>query len=101
MKKGGWIYITTNATKTVLYTGVTSNLHERILEHKTKKHPNSFTARYNVYYLVYYRWFPSIAEAIKEEKRIKGGSERKKRILINSMNPEWRDLWPSLQGAQQ
>jgi len=43
--------------------------------------------------LVYYKWFDTIIEAIAEEKRIKAGSRKKKEILINSINPEWKDLY--------
>ena len=93
MITGGWVYITTNATKNVLYTGSTMELDKRIVKHKEKFYPGSFTAKYNVCNLVYYRWFPTIKEAEEEEKRIKGGSRNKKEILVNAMNPEWKDLW--------
>ena len=74
IEKAGTVYILTNALKSVLYTGVTSNLVNRIQQHRHKFYPASFTARYNVIYLVYYRNFGSITEAMAEEKRIKGGS---------------------------
>jgi len=93
MKKGGTVYILTNVLKTVLYTGVTSNLTNRIQQHRNKFYPKSFTARYNVTRLVYYRNFDSVKEAIAEEKRIKGGNRKQKSDLINSMNLEWIDLW--------
>ena len=93
MQRGGTVYILTNALKTVLYTGVTADLIKRIQEHKNKVHEKSFTAKYNVIYLVYYKNFSSIQEAISEEKRIKGGSRKQKCDLINSINPEWKDLW--------
>ena len=57
--KPGFIYIITNKYQTVVYTGVTSNLPQRILEHKEKRYPNSFSARYNVNILVYYEQFAS------------------------------------------
>ena len=91
--KGGYVYIITNKNHTVLYTGVTNNLKRRINEHRNKIHPNSFTARYNCTSLVFYCGFPFIAAAIAEEKRIKGGSRRKKIELIQIMNPGWKDLW--------
>jgi len=93
MIKGGTVYIMTNVLKSVLYTGVTSDLIRRVQEHKNKKYPMSFTAKYNVDRLLYYHWYESIEEAIFEEKRIKGGSRKKKCLLINSMNPLWKDLW--------
>ena len=82
----------TNENNTVLYTGVTSDLKDRIKKHKNKKHPGSFTARYNLEKLVYYEQIDTIGDAIKREKQIKGGSRKKKTDLINSMNPEWKDL---------
>ena len=93
MKRGGAIYIMTNKTNTVLYTGVTSELLVRITQHRDKLNPKSFTARYQVWKLVYYEGFHSIEEAILREKQIKGGSREKKEKLINSINPEWKDLY--------
>ena len=91
--KGGYVYIITNKRFTVLYTGVTSNLQVRIQQHREKYFPGSFTARYNCMILVFYRFFDTIVEAIKEEKRIKGGSRAQKIKLVNSINPDWFDLW--------
>jgi len=93
MTRGGIVYIMTNILKTVLYSGVTSDLIMRIQEHKTKAHPESFTAKYNVTILVYYNNFSTIEEAIAEEKRIKAGNRKQKCVFINSINPEWKDLW--------
>jgi putative endonuclease len=93
MEKGGAVYILTNNYNKVLYTGVTSNLKNRISEHKEKLHPNSFTAKYNVRKLVYFRGFNHIEEAIAEEKRIKGGSRAQKINLIESINKNWEDLF--------
>jgi putative endonuclease len=92
MERGGTVYIMTNKHNTVLYTGVTSDIVSRVIEHHEKYYPQSFTAKYNVNKLVYYRTFTSIEEAIMEEKRIKGGSRAKKIALINSINPSWKDL---------
>jgi putative endonuclease len=93
MERGGCVYIMTNAHHTVLYTGVTSDLISRVQQHISKLHPSGFTAKYNVEKLVYYYFFPTIEEAIAEEKRIKGGSRQKKIDLIESLNPTWEDLW--------
>jgi len=97
MKRGGYVYILTNKWKTVLYTGVTSSLTERVLEHKEKIHPTSFTAKYQCEILIYYQGFQHIEEAIAEEKRIKGLSRNKKIEMIEKLNPEWDDLLSSLQ----
>jgi putative endonuclease len=96
MKKGGAVYIMTNLKNTVIYTGVTSDLVKRVYEHKNGLDPNSFTSRYKITKLVYFEPFYSIEEAIAREKQIKGGSRRKKEDLINSINPEWRDLWEDI-----
>jgi putative endonuclease len=88
----GFVYILTNDNNSVLYTGVTSNLKDRLIQHKHKKHSDSFTARYNLGKLVYYEHLHTIGEAIKREKQIKGGNRRKKIDLINSMNRQWNDL---------
>ena len=90
--KPGFTYIITNKYQTVVYTGVTSNLPQRILEHKEKKYPKSFSARYNVNILVFYEQFQLIGDAITREKQIKAGSRDTKNELIRSMNPTWKDL---------
>ena len=90
---GGWVYIMCSLNQSTLYVGVTSNIASRVYEHKNKMHPKSFTSKYNCIKLVYYNWFDTILEAIAEEKRIKGGSRKKKEVLINTMNPEWNDLY--------
>lgn len=82
----------TNSNNSVLYTGVTSDLKERIVQHKTKKYSGSFTARYNINKLIYYEIFETIGEAIKREKQIKSGSRNKKVEIINGLNPKWDDL---------
>ena len=66
----------TNKNNSVLYTGVTSDLMERVAQHKSKKHPDSLSARYNTCKLVYFEVVDTIWEAIKREKQIKGGLER-------------------------
>ena len=91
-----WIYITTNKPVGVLYTGVTSELKQRITSHKTKKFKNSFSARYNLDKLVYFEKFDSIITAREREKQLKAGSRAKKIKLIESMNSEWEDLYDTL-----
>ena len=93
---GGWVYIMCSLNHSTVYVGVTSNIASRVFEHKQKIHLVGFTARYNCIKLVYYRRFELIIEAIAEEKRIKGGSRKKKEDLINSMNPEWMDLYDQI-----
>ena len=86
------IYIMTNPYNKVLYTGVTSNLLQRIAQHKNKE-VIGFTSKYNVVKLVYYEEYATMPEAIAREKQIKGGSRKKKIDLINSIDPEWKDLY--------
>lgn len=94
--KGGYVYILTNKNHTVLYTGVTSNLKERIEQHKNKIFKGSFSFKYNCNVLVYYEGFPDIGQAIAEEKRIKGGNRKSKIMMIETKNPGWLDLFDTL-----
>lgn len=94
--KGGVVYILTNENNTTLYVGVRSNLIARINEHKKKKYPTSFTAKYNLSKLAYYEAFHSIEEAILREKQIKAGSRKRKIDLIEYTNPNWIDLFEQI-----
>ena len=97
MNKQYYIYILFNKPSGTLYTGVTSALIKRIIEHKLKKLPKSFTAKYNVDKLGYYETFQSVNDAIDREKQIKSWSRKKKKIqLIKSTNPNWMDLFEYL-----
>lgn len=71
MARIGFVYIMTNKTRTTLYIGVTNNLPRRIHEHKTQLNPNSFTARYNLEYCIYYEEFSQFKLAIQREKELK------------------------------
>ncbi|MDD5108244.1 MAG: GIY-YIG nuclease family protein [Candidatus Omnitrophica bacterium] len=93
--KYGYIYILTNSTDIVIYTGVTSNLQKRVYEHK-KNLVKGFTSKYSVHKLVYYEVFDSMEDAIIREKQIKGGSRKKKVDLIKNFNPEFKDLYGEL-----
>lgn len=93
MTLGGYIYILTNYTNSVLYIGVTSSLYFRIVEHREKKYLNSFTSKYNCNKLIYCEFFPSIDEAIIREKRLKKWNRQWKIDLIEHTNPEWKDLF--------
>lgn len=95
--KPGFTYIITNKNNTTLYVGVTSNLPKRILEHKEKRYSNSFSSRYNLNKLVYWEAFQQIGDAIAREKQLKAGSRKKKLDLINSQNPEWKDLFDDIE----
>jgi len=75
-----------------LYVGVTSDLFVRIQEHKTKRFPKSFTAKFNCDKLVCYESYSTIEEAIAREKNIKNWKREWKDELITRMNPDWLDL---------
>ncbi|NLU48786.1 MAG: GIY-YIG nuclease family protein [Syntrophomonadaceae bacterium] len=95
MEKTYYVYILTNKTNKVLYTGVTSDLKRRVYEHKHKL-VEGFTKKYNVNRLVYYEVTNDVYAAISREKQIKGGPRQRKVDLINSVNKEWRDLYYDL-----
>lgn len=97
MHKGGSVYIMTNQQRTVLYVGVTSDLRNRVLEHRTHFYKGSFTDQYNCTLCVYYCHYSTIIEAIAFEKQIKKWRREKKDQLISSMNPYWEDLWKEIE----
>jgi putative endonuclease len=78
-----------------LYTEVTNNLVRRVYEHKNKL-IEGFTKKYNITRLVYFKVFNNIEDAIRREKQIKGWVRKKKIALIESINPEWKDLYEEL-----
>jgi putative endonuclease len=96
MQQAACVYIITNQHHTTLYVGYTSNLRRRAMQHKGKYFPRSFTARYNINKLVYFEAFPTTIEAIEREKQLKAGSRKRKIDLINSKNPEWKDLFEEI-----
>lgn len=87
-----YVYIMTNQSNKVLYTGVSSNLEKRVQEHKNNKYPHSFTSRYRCYKLVHYEITNDVKIALSREKQIKAGSRKKKIELVTEHNPEWKDL---------
>lgn len=94
-EKQYFIYIITNFENGTLYTGVTNDLVRRVFEHKNKL-AEGFTKKYDLTKLVYYEVFDSIEYAILREKQIKGGSRKKKLMLINNFNKEWKDLYEQI-----
>ena len=92
MNKQGYIYILFNKRNGTLYTGVTSDLIRRVYEHKNKL-VEGFTKKYEVDKLGYYEIFDNIVQAIEREKQIKAGSRKNKLKLIESINPDWEDLY--------
>jgi putative endonuclease len=90
------IYILSNATHTVLYTGVTRSLLRRVDEHRRHVYPKSFTAKYDVTKLVYFESFTDIRDAIGREKQLKSWSRKRKNELVSARNPDWIDLFPAI-----
>ena len=86
-----YVYILFNKKNGTLYTGITSDLKKRLYQHKNKIY-EGFTSKYDVTKLGYYEVYNDIKAAIEREKQIKGGSRKKKLLLIERLNPEWKDL---------
>ena len=86
-----YVYILTNKTNQVLYIGVTNDLKRRIREHQNEEIAG-FTQKYHVHKLVFFEAFSDINEAIACEKQLKRWRRAKKNALIESKNPDWKDL---------
>jgi putative endonuclease len=86
-----YVYLLTNWNNKVIYVGMTNDLQRRIYEHKNKS-VRGFTSRYNVNKLVYFEHMTDVLQAIAREKEIKKWRREKKNRLVESMNPEWKDL---------
>jgi len=84
-----------NRYDTVIYIGVTGDLVKRIWQHKQKE-MDGFTKRYNVDKLVYYEEYAKIYDAIAREKQLKGWTRKKKENLIDTLNPQRRDLYKEI-----
>ncbi|WP_039989273.1 GIY-YIG nuclease family protein [Paraglaciecola arctica] len=91
------IYILTNDNNSSLYIGVTSNLVQRIYQHKNKQ-MKGFSFKYNLNKLVYFEQFEDMDSAILREKMLKKWNREWKNRLINELNPSWKDLYFDLVG---
>ncbi|MEP6571271.1 MAG: GIY-YIG nuclease family protein [Gemmatimonadota bacterium] len=85
-----YVYIITNSSR-MLYTGVTRDLSRRVYEHKNKLVDGN-TKKYNLHLLAWFEETLNVRAAIAREKQIKGWARSKKTVLIEAMNPEWKDL---------
>ncbi len=97
--KGGYVYIVSNKTRSVVYIGVTSNLYARVYEHKNQM-GSSFTIKYHCKDLLYYEFYPSIEEAITREKQLKKWKRAWKDDLIQKFNPSLTDLFHEVSEMQ-
>jgi len=89
--KEGYVYIMSNKSRTTIYIGVTSNLEQRVLEHKTG-FGSKFTKKYNLHYLIYFESTGGIEDAILREKQLKKWHKDWKWNLIKQENTELIDL---------
>ena len=93
--KKPFVYILTNKPRGTLYVGVTSDLVKRIWQHKNNVF-EGFSRKYHLHTLVWFEQHASMEAAILREKQIKGGSRQKKMALIDTLNPQWLDLYEKL-----
>ena len=91
MDNPSYVYLMGSASRRALYTGVTAHLRKRVLEHKQNL-VEGFTSKYRCHRLLYYERFTLVLDAIAREKQIKSWRREKKNRLIESMNPQWKDL---------
>ena len=89
--KNYYVYILTNERNSVLYVGVTNDLKRRIFEHKSKL-VDGFTKKYNVEKLIYFETTTEILSALEREKQIKSWSRARKIKLVDTKNPEWKEI---------
>jgi putative endonuclease len=95
MKQHPAVYILASKYKGTLYIGVTSDLVQRVWQHKSDQ-VEGFTKKYRVHTLVYYELHGNIIEAITREKQLKKWNRAWKMELIEKQNPHWRDLWEDI-----
>ena len=93
--KGGWVYIMTNGPHGTLYTGVTARIAERISAHRDGR-GSEFCRKHGLTRLVHLEWYDTIEEAIVREKRIKAWKRQWKLRLIRDANPDWNDLFETI-----
>jgi putative endonuclease len=96
-RMGGYVYILASRKHGTLYTGVMSNLEQRVHQHREGS-SGGFTSKHGVGRLVWYRDYSDIRDAIDDEKRIKKWRRKWKLELIEGMNPDWHDLYELLGG---
>ena len=95
MEKYGYVYIMASGFNGTLYIGVTSNLVQRVYQHKQRIF-EGFTAKYDVKTLVYFECCDDITSAIEREKKLKKYKRQYKINLIEQLNPKWNDLYETI-----
>ena len=91
-----YVYILANKLNTTIYVGVTRDLVRRVYEHRHKLDKGSFTAKYDIYKLVYYEATTDVRVAIEREKQLKSWNRARKNKLVESMNPNWQDMYEAI-----
>ena len=89
--KDYYVYILTNEYNNVMYIGVTNDLRRRVYEHKSGE-IEGLTKQYNVHKLVYFESGHDVKAAIAREKQLKGWKRERKNALVESVNPEWKEI---------
>ena len=98
--KGPYVYLLASQRNGTLYIGVTSNLIQRIWQHREGL-AEGFTQKYGVKTLVWYEQHATMESAIAREKALKKWNRAWKLKLIEETNPQWRDLWPEINGETE
>ena len=91
-----FVYIMASSKNGSIYTGMTSDITGRVWEHKNKVHPNSHTVKYYITRLVYFEQYEDAETAIDREKLIKSKSRAYRIKLIEKDNPDWSELYHTL-----
>ena len=89
------VYMMASKRNGAIYTGVTSNLIQRAWQHREGLLAG-FTKRYGCKLLVWFEMHDNMEAAISREKQLKGGSRKKKIVLIEAANPQWKDLYDDI-----
>ena len=87
-----YVYLMTNKGRTVLYTGATVDVEQRTLEHKKGIYERAFALKYKCFLLVWFEEVDSYSDALEKERQVKRWRRAWKEDLVNSVNPEWKDL---------
>ena len=91
MPRDFFVYFLTDKSRSTLYIGMTNDLQSRVWQHRNPEQ-RSFTQTYHCILLVYYETYPDALSAIAREKQLKGWRRARKNALVDSMNPQWKDL---------
>lgn len=95
INKQAFVYIMTNRPNGTLYVGAATNLVKRVWEHKQGL-GSKFTSKYNLHRLIYFETHSGIEDAVARERRIKKWNRAWKIELIETLNPDWHELYDEL-----